>query len=93
MRICDYFLDDGVAAAGIDVRNAVAQGVIGKTLTFRLEMTFFVMEESLPIRDEILKVPDLGTSPLGSCPAAQPAQLGARFVPVSRVRGGIVACT
>jgi len=60
VRICDHFFDDGVSAAGIDVRNAVPQSVIGKTLTFCLEMTFFFMEESLPICDKILKVSDLG---------------------------------
>ena len=44
---------------GSDVRNAVTQGVIGKTLTFRFEVAFFLMEERLPIGDEILKVADL----------------------------------
>jgi hypothetical protein len=59
MRIRDNFFNDGVAAIGIGVRATVSKRMIGQAFDFVFEVTFPVMEETLTIADQVLKVPEL----------------------------------
>jgi len=59
MRIGDDLFDDGVAFLRISVGDSVFQRVAGQTLYFCEKMALLLVEKTLPIGDEILKITDL----------------------------------
>src|SRR3972149_10762918 len=59
MGVSDDFFDAAVSAVRISVGDAVPGGVMREPFDCGIEMAFLLVEEALPISNEILKVPDL----------------------------------
>ena len=59
VRVGEDLLDDGIAPLRVGVRDPVSEDVMGKPFRHGSEMTLFLVEETLPVRDKELEIPEL----------------------------------
>jgi hypothetical protein len=59
VRVGEDLLDDRIASLRVVVRDPVPEDMVGETFRHGRKMTLLLVEETLPVRDEELEVPEL----------------------------------
>ena len=59
MGVGEDLLDDDISALRVGIRDPVAKDMMGEPFRLGTEMTLLLVEETLPVRDEELQVPEL----------------------------------